>query len=720
MQPVFRPAGFVRGGLPATLPTLATSSITQRERAAQMCNENETTEERETDHRATYCPEDNKLRLYPDWSDPEFDKEEAKAVGYRWASKQECYVCPRWTIAANDYALDFVDVIEDENYSPAERAADRAERFEGYRDNRRRDAHGHADRFEGSDAAIGHQNARRANRAARRRDRAGVLAGSQWSKAEYWQQRTRGVIDHAIGRESPEKRRRRIKKLETAQRHTMKSQNEAAKRMADFAKLAEMEGNDVLLPLSDDGYAVPGEMNLAGKLAYLLCGQSSSYTRIPHPTDEAANEYAAGLHSEGVWSLWDLLTDEHYGHGENRREFQRLTPGEVARAYLDTFTDPMAADSYRTRWAEHYERRLEYERAMLANEGGSATDIEFEVGGHVGSHQIHRVNKSNASGKVVSLGLWGAHPWRKGKDGAPEMGVRAVNIESMGADIDYKPPTDEDRAKLKAFKAEQRKTAKETGPVKPKLLNPTPDEAERIQKILNSKRRTISYQDATPPTVETMTQKVYSANSKGTYRKCEAVGITEKLEISNPSYYGGTNQPGQVVVFRIRMHSGRVIVLEDKKQHELPWAKCDEVRAAWGTRLQAIESVDWFSTESHGKRRSELSKEAEDVFQRLRYHGLAKDSSSSQWGLTDTARSQNAARRLSWVLENIDSDSPDVEKWRQACQIYGLLSHEIGADKYPKPETPLRITEVGERLLIEIPQLNGPYPRESELSTATA
>ena len=53
-------------------------------------------------HTATYCPEDNKLRFYPDWQDGDFDKEDLKRAGYKWASKQECYVCPRWSPQAED------------------------------------------------------------------------------------------------------------------------------------------------------------------------------------------------------------------------------------------------------------------------------------------------------------------------------------------------------------------------------------------------------------------------------------------------------------------------------------------------------------------------------------------------------------------------------------------------------------------------------------------
>jgi hypothetical protein len=165
-------------------------------------------------HRATYCPEDNKLRFYPHWADASFDKETLKAAGYRWASKQEIYVAPRWTPKAEDAALEYVEDIEDEDYSPQERAADRAERFSGYRDKRRSEANGHADNFESGPAVHGYQSQTKADRAAARHDIQRVKAVSQWKKAEYWQERTEGVIENALYRSEPHVRRGRILEIE--------------------------------------------------------------------------------------------------------------------------------------------------------------------------------------------------------------------------------------------------------------------------------------------------------------------------------------------------------------------------------------------------------------------------------------------------------------------------------------------------------------------------
>lgn len=172
------------------------------------------------DYAATYCPEDNKLRLYTDrverstflW---------LRAIGFTATPKQSCSFVATWTPSREDAALSMIgegDDIGDEDQTPEDRAADRAERFAGYREKRRAEAGGLADRYDGAPSAYGAQNAQRAERQAARRDRVGARACSQWSKAEYWQTRTAGVIAHALHRSDARTRRGRILKLEAEQR----------------------------------------------------------------------------------------------------------------------------------------------------------------------------------------------------------------------------------------------------------------------------------------------------------------------------------------------------------------------------------------------------------------------------------------------------------------------------------------------------------------------
>jgi hypothetical protein len=91
-------------------------------------------------HSATYSPEDNKIRIYPACR---LDKElylRVKAAGFAWAPKQELFVAPAWSPAREDLALELCGEIGDEDTTLAERAEARADRFENYSESRANDA----------------------------------------------------------------------------------------------------------------------------------------------------------------------------------------------------------------------------------------------------------------------------------------------------------------------------------------------------------------------------------------------------------------------------------------------------------------------------------------------------------------------------------------------------------------------------------------------------
>lgn len=524
-------------------------------------------------HRATYSVEDNKIRLYPDWSDEDFDKEDAKAVGFRWASKQECYVCPRWTIQAEDYCLGLVDDIEDEDYSPLERAADRAERFEGYRDKRRDEAGGLADRFESGPEVFGAQSAKRAERQAARADRLRVRSVSQWSKAEYWQQRTAGVISNALYRAKPAVRRTRIKKLESELRRHEKGVAESLRRYEAWEKVSGMEGADILLPLNESGY-VEGEMNEAQRLAYTVGGDGRGTIAFFHQESEEANEKAKEVHGSYCrgFSAYDFLTrNEYIG-----RPFRRFTPKEYAELYLSRVSRPGIEGSRAARWSAHYENRLTYERAMLAEEGGAASDLEMEPGGFIlmrgemgrwlaeeapnGWAQIHKVHKSRATGTVTSVEVMGVLNRHCASETKP--GLVKVKVERFGTDR-YRAPTEEERAAFQSKNVASKAKA-------PSLVNPTNEDAERLQAHWN-RLAVAKKADATPTEVRYMTQKEYSYQSKS-----DVVGTVSVSE-SGQELRFSRDCKGQAVAFKVRSHyyymsdsAAAVIVVTDKPQKSLP------------------------------------------------------------------------------------------------------------------------------------------------------
>ena len=60
---------------------------------------------------ATYSPDDNKLRLYCVHRLDAETYAQAKALGFRWAPKQELFVAPMWTPQREDFLLTLVDEI---------------------------------------------------------------------------------------------------------------------------------------------------------------------------------------------------------------------------------------------------------------------------------------------------------------------------------------------------------------------------------------------------------------------------------------------------------------------------------------------------------------------------------------------------------------------------------------------------------------------------------
>lgn len=171
---------------------------------------------------ATYSPEDNKLRLY---ASSRLDKEtyaRVKAAGFSWAPKQELFVAPMWTPQREDLLMELAGEIGDEDTSLVDRAAERADRFEEYRERRSADAaaaHKSVERIcdgipLGQPILVGHHSERHARKDAERIENGMRKAVKMWETARYWQSRAAGAISAAKYKERPDVRARRIKALE--------------------------------------------------------------------------------------------------------------------------------------------------------------------------------------------------------------------------------------------------------------------------------------------------------------------------------------------------------------------------------------------------------------------------------------------------------------------------------------------------------------------------
>ena len=301
-----------------------------------MLNESNDTEASEAKpHRATYSPEDNKLRIYPAYRLSREEFERIKAAGFKWAPKQELFVAPAWSPDREDAALDLCDAIEDEDTSLVDRASVRADRFEDYGDKRRADyeraqkaVEAIADNIPlGQPILIGHHSEKHARRDAERIENGMRRAVKMWDTANYWQQRAAGALANAKYKERPDVRARRIKTIEAEQRRQQRSVDESTRKLALWESVRNIEQARVIA-------------NVANPQVCRADGSGWTAYDVLQPDGERYSRCPSG------WT-WEQVRDVA----------RRVYPRDVA---------------YRERWLAHLANRLAYERAMLGETGYKA------------------------------------------------------------------------------------------------------------------------------------------------------------------------------------------------------------------------------------------------------------------------------------------------------------------------------------------------------------
>lgn len=314
---------------------------------------------------ATYSPDDNKLRLYPF---ARLDKEtydRVKAAGFSWAPRQQLFVAGRWTPGREDLLLELCGEIDDEDKSLVDRAAERAERFEGYEERRSKEAdsaYNHAKSIAdgipfGQPILVGHHSEKRARKDAERIQNGFSRAAKLWECSQYWQDRAAGAIANAKYKESKPVRARRIKTIEADKRKAEREIKECEHNLKLWQSLEDPEKWK-----KQDGSV----LTLLERALY-IANQGRNYDR---------------------YSALDKGT---------------LEPLDAQAQAIKRIGNTIA---FYQRCVDHYNNRIAYEKAMLEESGGLvAQKVELEVGGKVLAkgewHLILRVNKKD--GQAVSV-----------------------------------------------------------------------------------------------------------------------------------------------------------------------------------------------------------------------------------------------------------------------------------------------------------------------------
>ena len=303
---------------------------------------------------ATYSPDDNKLRLYASGRLDAETYASAKAVGFRWAPKQDLFFAS-WSPGAEDLLIYLAGEVGDEDTTLAERAEERAERFEGYRKNRADDAEAArkavnsiADRIPmGQPILVGHHSEKRARKDAEQIETGMRRAVKMWETASYWQDRAAGALRNAKYKELPSVRARRIKTLDTELRKVQRSAASASTSVKRWKLITE----------KPEAFKKNGEPTTALERAMFVANMdgyfSMAFPLVDFPRDPPASQY------EGQMGLWSALEGGVIG------------PDQAQSMAISSLERSQASAQ---RWITHYENRLAYERAMLNEAGGTVAD----------------------------------------------------------------------------------------------------------------------------------------------------------------------------------------------------------------------------------------------------------------------------------------------------------------------------------------------------------
>ena len=292
--------------------------------------------ETNSDYTGTYSPDDNKLRLYAVYRLPKELYLEAKAAGFNWAPKQDLFYA-YWSPKAEDFLIGLAGEISDDDKSLVDRAEVRADRFDEYSDKRGEEAQREYDQVSaitdniplGQPILVGHHSEKKARKQAEKIERGMQKTIKLWDTSQYWTRRAVGALHSAKYKEQPAVRARRIKKLEAETRKHGRYLTEAINLVAYWS-------SDKLT------------LKHAIAIANVADHSSFEFTLEEYPREDELYEG-----SRGIWSAMRAGIIDH------------LQARELV------LPKHQATIEYYTRYVEHNEHRLTYEKAMLEQQGGT-------------------------------------------------------------------------------------------------------------------------------------------------------------------------------------------------------------------------------------------------------------------------------------------------------------------------------------------------------------
>lgn len=470
---------------------------------------------------ATYSPEDNKLRLY---ASARLDAEtyaRVKEAGFKWAPRQELFVAPKWTPAREDLAIELAGDIEPEEMTLAERAALKAERLETLAAKRYAQAEAQFARADLSESA------------------SGIPFGQP-------------IL---VGHHSERKHRKAIDRASRALAAAVKSE-----QTANYW-LYRATGVECFANMKNDPRTRQNRIKtLLAELRDLQRAINTANSNLQIWEKVTTDDQIRALIGNSNIAPYGMYSDLRDG---------KITPQEARERCIKGST-LVATGPTRKRWIEHVLNRLAFERSMLGDvprfEGELTPVILQAFAREQGAEKPVATETDPGSFQLESPLPLPAHI----ADGT-YLDLTGDDWRDLMQDIGYIVPD-----------AKPRRVSSKPAPLP--LINPTLEEAERLQAVWNLQERAAGKAAgnegrAEPNSVKAVSQALYSNNSGGSYSPFETVDIAAdgRRVISGRSYVKVSPAPLPAVA-RIRIYAGgsafykpRAIVhISDKPAKALP------------------------------------------------------------------------------------------------------------------------------------------------------
>ncbi|WP_313026831.1 DUF3560 domain-containing protein [Brucella sp.] len=470
---------------------------------------------------ATYSPEDDKIRLY---ATSRLDAEtyaRVKAAGFKWAPKQELFVAPKWTPAREDLAVELAGDIQAEEMTLAERAEIKAERLEELAQKRNREA-----------ASMSRY-------------------ADELSQAFYMGQPI------LIGHHSERKARKTQERMHAAQGKSVK-----AEKAANYW-LYRATGVECFANMKNDPRTRANRIKtLLAELRDLQRDINRAHNTLDiwakFTTDEQIRHALGWLDSRDTMSGWETFSKVDKGE---------LAPSE-ARLKCIANAENLINGPNRKRCIEHILNRLAFERSMLGDVprfNGELTPVIIQA--FAREHGAEKPKCTIADEGFYLLESPVPLPAHISENSWLELSGdewRDV-MQACG----YTVPT-----------PKPRRVSSKPAPVS--LINPTPEQAEQLQRIWNLHMRAAcqgqSFVTPKENAVRGITQDIYSRNSKGAYSKYETVEIGADGRRIEWKWLRMERVLSGTPVARIRIYSGgyethkprAVVQITDKPSKALP------------------------------------------------------------------------------------------------------------------------------------------------------